>query len=144
MEQIAYQVITDRIIKKLEEGVIPWKRPWNGGGWPKNLVSGFKYRGINPVILSCFGYAYPQWVTFRQVSALGGTVKKGDVVRAVVVRSKHPVRREDGSYLRFDNNAIVIIDKDHNPRGTRIFGPVARELREKNFMKIISLAPEVL
>lgn len=74
----------------------------------------------------------------------GGTVKKGDVVRAVIVRTKQPVRREDGSYLRFDNNAIVIIDKDHNPKGTRIFGPVARELREKNFMKIISQAPEVL
>jgi large subunit ribosomal protein L14 len=74
----------------------------------------------------------------------GGTVKKGEVVRAVVVRTKHPIRRQDGSYLRFDNNAIVIIDKDLNPRGTRIFGPVARELREKNFMKIISLAPEVL
>ena len=71
-------------------------------------------------------------------------MKKGDVVRAVVVRTRQPVRREDGSYLRFDNNAIVIIDKDMNPRGTRIFGPVARELREKNFMKIISLAPEVL
>jgi len=74
----------------------------------------------------------------------GGTVKKGDVVRAVVVRSKFPVERADGSSLRFDNNAIVIIDKDSNPRGTRIFGPVARELREKNFMKIVSLAPEVL
>ncbi len=74
----------------------------------------------------------------------GGQVKKGEVVRAVVVRTKQAVRREDGSYLRFDNNAIVIIDKDENPRGTRIFGPVARELREKNFMKIISLAPEVL
>jgi large subunit ribosomal protein L14 len=74
----------------------------------------------------------------------GGAVKKGEVVRAVVVRTKHPIRRRDGSYLRFDNNAIVIIDKDLNPRGTRIFGPVARELREKNFMKIISLAPEVL
>jgi len=74
----------------------------------------------------------------------GGTVKKGDVVRAVVVRTRQPVRREDGSYLRFDNNAIVIIDKDLNPRGTRIFGPVARELRERNFMKIVSLAPEVL
>jgi large subunit ribosomal protein L14 len=74
----------------------------------------------------------------------GGTVKKGDVVRAVVVRTRQPVAREDGSYLRFDNNAIVIIDKDLNPRGTRIFGPVARELREKNFMKIVSLAPEVL
>jgi large subunit ribosomal protein L14 len=77
-------------------------------------------------------------------AAPGGQVKKGDVVRAVVVRTKYPVRREDGSYLRFDRNAIVIIDKDLNPRGTRIFGPVARELREKNFMKIISLAPEVL
>jgi large subunit ribosomal protein L14 len=74
----------------------------------------------------------------------GGTVKKGEVVRAVVVRTKHPIKRQDGSYLRFDNNAIVIIDKDLNPRGTRIFGPVARELREKNFMKIISLAPAVL
>ena len=77
-------------------------------------------------------------------ASTGGTVKKGEVVRAVVVRTKQPIRREDGSYLRFDNNAIVIIDKDLNPRGTRIFGPVARELREKNFMKIISLAPEVL
>ena len=74
----------------------------------------------------------------------GGTVKKGDVVRAVVVRTKQAIRRPDGSYLRFDNNAIVIIDKDLNPRGTRIFGPVARELRERNFMKIVSLAPEVL
>jgi len=73
-----------------------------------------------------------------------GTVKKGDVVRAVVVRTKQPVKREDGSCLRFDRNAIVIIDKDQNPRGTRIFGPVARELRERNFMKIVSLAPEVL
>ena len=73
-----------------------------------------------------------------------GTVKKGDVVRAVIVRTKQPISRDDGIYLRFDNNAIVIIDKDLNPRGTRIFGPVARELREKNFMKIISLAPEVL
>jgi large subunit ribosomal protein L14 len=79
----------------------------------------------------------------REASS-GGTVKKGDVVRAVVVRTKQPIRRDDGSYLRFDNNAIVIIDKDLNPRGTRIFGPVARELREKNFMKIVSLAPEVL
>ncbi len=77
-------------------------------------------------------------------ASTGGTVKKGDVVRAVIVRTKKPVRREDGSYLRFDSNAIVIIDKDSNPRGTRIFGPVARELREKNFMKIVSLAPEVL
>ena len=73
-----------------------------------------------------------------------GTVKKSEVVRCVVVRTKHKIRRGDGSYLRFDNNAVVIIDKDSNPRGTRIFGPVARELREKNFMKIISLAPEVV
>jgi len=79
----------------------------------------------------------------REASS-GGTVKKGEVVRAVVVRTRQPIRRDDGSYLRFDNNAIVIIDKDLNPRGTRIFGPVARELREKNFMKIVSLAPEVL
>ncbi len=71
-------------------------------------------------------------------------VKKGEVVRAVVVRTAHPIRRTDGSVLRFDKNAIVIIDKDNNPRGTRIFGPVARELRDKNFMKIVSLAPEVL
>jgi len=73
-----------------------------------------------------------------------GTVKKGDVVDAVVVRTRKTIRRKDGSYLRFDTNAIVIIDKENNPRGTRIFGPVARELREKKFMKIISLAPEVV
>jgi large subunit ribosomal protein L14 len=71
-------------------------------------------------------------------------VKKGEVHKAVVVRTKKPVRRPDGSYLRFDSNAIVIIDATNNPKGTRIFGPVARELRAKNFMKIISLAPEVL
>lgn len=74
----------------------------------------------------------------------GGQVKKGEVVRAVVVRTRNQIRREDGSCLRFDRNAIVVIDKDSNPRGTRIFGPVARELRERNFMKIVSLAPEVL
>lgn len=72
------------------------------------------------------------------------SIKKGTVVKAVVVRTAAPIRRRDGSILRFDGNAIVIIDKDGNPRGTRIFGPVARELREKNFMKIVSLAPEVL
>lgn len=71
-------------------------------------------------------------------------VKKGEVVRAVIVRSAYPIRRSDGSTLRFDTNAIVIIDKDNNPKGSRIFGPVARELRDKNFMKIVSLAPEVL
>jgi large subunit ribosomal protein L14 len=73
-----------------------------------------------------------------------GTVKKGEVVDAVIVRTRSAIRRPDGSYLRFDSNAIVIIDAQQNPRGTRIFGPVARELREKNFMKILSLAPEVL
>ena len=73
-----------------------------------------------------------------------GTVKKGQVVDAVIVRTKAPIRRADGSYLRFDSNSAVIIDKQKNPVGTRIFGPVARELREKDFMKIISLAPEVL
>ena len=71
-------------------------------------------------------------------------VKKGEVVRAVVVRTAFPIRRPDGSILRFDKNAVVIIDKDNNPRGTRIFGPVARELRDRSFMKIVSLAPEVL
>ena len=74
----------------------------------------------------------------------GGVVKKGDVVKAVIVRSKKGIRRQDGSYIRFDENAAVVIKEDKTPRGTRIFGPVARELREKDFMKIVSLAPEVL
>lgn len=73
-----------------------------------------------------------------------GAVKKGDVVKAVIVRTKQGVKRADGSYIKFDENAAVIIKDDLNPKGTRIFGPVARELREKNFMKIVSLAPEVL
>ena len=77
-------------------------------------------------------------------AAPGGTVKKGDVVKAVIVRSKRGVRRADGSYVRFDDNAAVIIKEDKNPRGTRIFGPVARELRDKDYMKILSLAPEVV
>ena len=92
-----------------------------------------RYAGIGDVITA----------NVKEASA-NGTVKKGEVVRAVLVRTRQPIRREDGSLLRFDNNAIVIIDKDLNPRGTRIFGPVARELRERNFMKIVSLAPEVL
>ncbi len=79
-----------------------------------------------------------------RVANSDGVVKKGEVVKGVIVRTKYPIRRADGSYLRFDKNAIVIIDGQNNPRGTRIFGPVARELRDKNFMKIISLAPEVL
>ncbi|HEY4285210.1 MAG TPA: 50S ribosomal protein L14 [Chthoniobacterales bacterium] len=91
------------------------------------------YAGIGDIITA----------NVKEASATG-TVKKGEVVRAVLVRTRQPIRREDGSLLRFDNNAIVIIDKDLNPRGTRIFGPVARELRERNFMKIVSLAPEVL
>ena len=77
-------------------------------------------------------------------AAPGGTVKKGDVVKAVIVRSAKGLRRDDGSYIRFDENAAVIIREDKNPRGTRIFGPVARELRDKDYMKILSLAPEVL
>ena len=77
-------------------------------------------------------------------AAPGGTVKKGDVVKAVIVRTKRGVRREDGTYVRFDENAAVIIKEDKNPKGTRIFGPVARELREKDYMKILSLAPEVI
>ena len=78
-----------------------------------------------------------------KVASTDAAIKKGEVVRAVVVRTKAPIRRSDGSYLRFDNNAVVILNADGNPRGTRIFGPVARELRSK-YMKIISLAPEVL
>ena len=77
-------------------------------------------------------------------AAPDGSVKKGEVQNAVVVRTKKIIRRADGSYLRFDRNAVVIIDKENNPKGTRIFGPVARELRDKKFMKIISLAPEVI
>jgi large subunit ribosomal protein L14 len=79
-----------------------------------------------------------------KVATPGGTVKKGEVVRAVVVRTKKERRRQDGSYIKFDENAVVLINEARDPRGTRIFGPVARELREKKFMKIISLAPEVL
>lgn len=74
----------------------------------------------------------------------GAAVKKGDVVRAVIVRTHHPIRRQDGSVLRFDDNACVVVNQNGDPRGTRIFGPVARELRDKQFMRIISLAPEVL
>ena len=77
-------------------------------------------------------------------AAPGGTVKKGEVVKAVIVRSAKGVRREDGTYVRFDENAAVLIKDDKNPSGTRIFGPVARELREKDFLKILSLAPEVV
>ena len=91
------------------------------------------YAGIGDVIRASVKEAQPR-----------GLVRKGEVVRAVVVRTRKDIRRPDGSYLRFDRNAAVIIDDAGNPRGTRIFGPVARELREKNFMKIISLAPEVL
>jgi len=92
-----------------------------------------RYAGIGDIIIASVKEAAP-----------GGVVKKGDVVRAVVVRTTKPLRREDGSYIRFNQNAAVIINEQNNPRGTRIFGPVARELREKDFMKIISLAPEVL
>ena len=89
--------------------------------------------------IRCLGGSY------RKTSATpGGVVKKGDVVKAVVVRSKKGLRRADGSYIKFDENAAVIIKEDGTPRGTRIFGPVARELREKDYMKILSLAPEVL
>jgi len=79
-----------------------------------------------------------------KASTPGGTVKKGDIVKAVIVRTKSGLRRNDGSYIKFDDNAAVIIKDDKTPKGTRIFGPVARELREKDFMKIVSLAPEVL
>ncbi|MDY3739128.1 MAG: 50S ribosomal protein L14 [Selenomonadaceae bacterium] len=92
-----------------------------------------KYANIGDIIVAAVKSAAP-----------GGVVKKGDVVKAVVVRSVKGLRRSDGSYIRFDENAAVIIKEDKTPKGTRIFGPVARELREKDFMKIISLAPEVL
>jgi len=92
-----------------------------------------KYANIGDIIVAAVKSASP-----------GGMVKKGDVVKAVVVRTKKGARRKDGSYIRFDENAAVIIKDDLTPRGTRIFGPVARELREKKFMKIVSLAPEVL
>ena len=92
-----------------------------------------KYGNIGDIIVASVRKAAP-----------GGTVKKGEVVKAVIVRTKRGVRREDGTYVRFDENAAVIIKDDRNPRGTRIFGPVARELREKEFMKILSLAPEVI
>ncbi|GEA14387.1 MAG: 50S ribosomal protein L14 [Moorella humiferrea] len=92
-----------------------------------------RYASVGDVIIASVKEATP-----------GGVVKKGDVVRAVVVRTTKAIKREDGSYIRFNENAAVIINEQNNPRGTRIFGPVARELREKDFMKIISLAPEVL
>ncbi len=95
--------------------------------------TGRRYANIGDVIVATVKKATPN-----------GTVKKGEVVKAVVVRTKKGVRRDDGQYIRFDENAAVIIKDDKTPRGTRIFGPVARELRDKDFMKILSLAPEVL
>jgi large subunit ribosomal protein L14 len=92
-----------------------------------------RYAHLGDVIVAAVKQAIP-----------GGTVKKGEVVRAVVVRTVKPTRRADGSYVRFDENAAVILDEKNNPRGTRVFGPVARELREKNFLKILSLAAEVV
>jgi len=95
--------------------------------------SGRKYGNIGDVIIA----------SVRRVTP-GGVVKKGEVVKAVIVRSAKGIRRSDGTYVRFDENAAVIIKDDKNPRGTRIFGPVARELREKDYMRILSLAPEVI
>jgi len=92
-----------------------------------------RYASVGDIIVASVKQAAP-----------GGSIKKGEVVRAVVVRTAKEVGRKDGSYIRFDDNAAVIIDDSKNPKGTRIFGPVARELREKRFMKIVSLAPEVL
>jgi large subunit ribosomal protein L14 len=92
-----------------------------------------RYAGVGDIIVGTVKQAVPH-----------GSVKKGEVVRAVVVRTKKPFGRDDGTYISFDENAAVLIDVGKNPRGTRIFGPVARELRERNFMKIVSLAPEVL
>lgn len=100
-----------------------------------NVLGGSKrrYAGVGDVIVAAVKQAIPE-----------GAVRKGEVVRAVVVRTAKEFRRPDGSYIRFDDNAAVILDEQGNPRGTRIFGPVARELREKGYMKIISLSPEVL
>jgi large subunit ribosomal protein L14 len=92
-----------------------------------------RYAGVGDIIVG----------SVRKALA-GGDVKEGDVIKAVIVRTRRPVRRDDGSYVRFDSNALVIIDADKNPKGTRIFGAVARELREKGFSKILSLAPEVV
>ncbi len=92
-----------------------------------------RYGNIGDVIVASVRKAAP-----------GGTVKKGEVVKAVIVRTRHGVRRADGTYVRFDENAAVLIKDDRNPKGTRIFGPVARELRDKDYMKILSLAPEVI
>jgi len=97
-----------------------------GGSWRR-------YANIGDIVIASVKDATP-----------GGVVKKGEIVKCVIVRSKKGVRRPDGSYIKFDENAAVIIKDDKNPRGTRIFGPVARELRDKDFMKILSLAPEVL
>ena len=101
--------------------------------------------------IRCLGGSYKKTATIGdrirasvKEAIPGGTVKKGDVVKAVIVRTKKPIRRADGSYVRFDDNAAVIIRDDKTPRGTRIFGPVARELRDGEYMKILSLAPEVL
>ena len=95
--------------------------------------TGRRYANIGDIVVACVKKAAP-----------GGVVKKGDVVKAVIVRSKHGIKRADGSYIKFDENSAVIIKEDKNPRGTRIFGPVARELRDHEYMKILSLAPEVL
>ena len=95
--------------------------------------TGRRYGNIGDIVVCSVKKAIP-----------GGRVKKGDVVKAVIVRSAHGMKRADGSYIKFDENAAVIIKEDKTPRGTRIFGPVARELREKDFLKILSLAPEVL
>ena len=95
--------------------------------------TGRRYASVGDVIVCSVRKAAP-----------GGSVKKGDVVKAVIVRTVKPVRRADGTYVRFDENAAVLLGEDKNPRGTRIFGPVARELRDKEYMKILSLAPEVI
>jgi large subunit ribosomal protein L14 len=92
-----------------------------------------RYASIGDIIVCAVKKALPS-----------SEIKQGDVVKGVIVRTKRAIRREDGSYLRFDRNAVVLLDNDNNPRGTRIFGAVARELRQKNFMKILSLAPEVV
>jgi large subunit ribosomal protein L14 len=109
--------------------------------WPTTAARSARPQSVSLAATSVTGDVIKAHI---KEAAPDGAVKKGDVVDAVIVRTRKAIRRTDGSYLRFDSNAIVIIDKENNPRGTRIFGPVARELRDKKFMKIVSLAPEVI
>ena len=147
----SYEIITEQIIKKLEEGTIPWVKPWHVTEWSckgmnqlfpaYSYSNGKRYSFLNQILLD---FTPGEYATFEQIKKAGGKVKKGDVVKAVIVRTSKGIRRPDGSHIKFDDNAAVIIDNQKQPKGTRVFGPIARELRDKGYMKIISLAPDVL